>query len=77
MANKNKEITTLLNRLAELGGEAFKEPEKAGYWEKIGMAIASTSDDVAGVCRLAGSMAEDWNYHSWANQIDEMIKTRP
>ena len=73
MANKNKEITTLLNRLAELGGEAFKEPDNIGYWEKIGMAISFTSDDVKGVYRLANSMAEDWNYHAWANQVDEMI----
>lgn len=38
--DKHREIKYLLDRLAELGGESFKEPETVGYWEKIGMAIA-------------------------------------
>lgn len=74
MASKNKEITTMLDRLAELGGEAFKEPKNVDYWEKIGMAIAFVSDDVKGAYRLANSMAQDWNYHAWVRQVDEMIK---
>jgi hypothetical protein len=64
--DRNNRIQELLDELAELGKVHYKDEYKdtIPYFQRIGAAITSVSDDLTGVLQLAYEVLEDWNAHS-------------
>jgi hypothetical protein len=64
IAEQNR-IQQILDELAELGKKHYlpEYQDSIPYFQRVGAAITSVSDDVKGAFELAYEVAEDWNYH--------------
>ena len=74
--NKNDKIESLLNELAEIGGEGYKPDarDSMSKWAKIGMAISHAYDSPKNGFEIVYEWLEDWNYHAHCAVIDWIIR---
>lgn len=76
---KFKRTEKLLDQLAKIGSESYKEEwrDSVSRWEKIGMAIAHTGMTAGNAYELANTVAEDWNWHSMVSVVDFFLGREP